>query len=65
MWNVKYKVIPIVIGALGTIPQKLESYIQYLGFTTHIDLIKNQICWELQGLSERFWKRVVTRSQGK
>ena len=31
LWNVKVKIIPVVIGALGTVPTLLESRIKDIG----------------------------------
>ena len=39
-WNVSTKVIPIVIGALGTVTDRLEQYLKDIGVTTRIELIQ-------------------------
>jgi len=36
----KGKVIPIVVGALGTIPLSLEEYLRTIGVDTSIELIQ-------------------------
>ena len=33
LWNVKVKIIPVVIGALGTVPTLLESRIKDIGIS--------------------------------
>lgn len=33
LWNVKVKIIPVVIGALGTIPKDLEDRIKEIGIS--------------------------------
>ena len=40
IWNVSTKVIPIVIGALGTVTDRLEHYLKDIGVTTRIELIQ-------------------------
>jgi len=30
MWNVKTKVIPVIIGATGTIPKSFRKYVSYI-----------------------------------
>ena len=40
IWNVSTKVIPIVIGALGTVTDRLEQYLKDMGVTTRIELIQ-------------------------
>ena len=40
IWNVSTKVIPIVIGALGTVTGRLEQYLKEIGVTTRIELIQ-------------------------
>ena len=40
MWGVRYKVIPIVVGALGTIPLRLEENLRTIGVDTPTELIQ-------------------------
>ena len=40
LWKVKAKVIPIVIGALGTIPKGLNGYLKEIGVTTRVELLQ-------------------------
>ena len=40
IWNVSTKVIPIVIGALGTVTDRLEQNLKDIGVTTRIELIQ-------------------------
>ena len=38
MWGVRTKVIPIVVGALRTIPLRLKENLRTIGVDTSIDL---------------------------
>ena len=40
MWGVRNKVIPIVVGALGTIPLRLEENLRTIGVDTPTELIQ-------------------------
>ena len=40
MWGVRTKVIPIVVGALGTIPMRLKENLRTIGVDTSIELIQ-------------------------
>ena len=40
LWNVKAKVIPIVVGALGSIPKKLTEHLLSLGLPGDIHCIQ-------------------------
>ena len=40
LWKVKTKVIPIVIGALGTIPKELNEKLKEIGVTTRVELLR-------------------------
>ena len=40
MWGVRNKVIPIVVGALGTIPLRLEENLRIIGVDTPTELIQ-------------------------
>ena len=40
MWGVRTKVIPIVVGALGTIPMRLKENLRAIGVDTSIELIQ-------------------------
>ena len=43
MWGVRTKVIPKVIGALGTIQQRLKENLRTIGVDTSIELIQRSI----------------------
>ena len=43
MWGVRTKVIPKVVGALGTIPQRLKENLRTLGVDSSIELIQRSI----------------------
>ena len=40
LWNVDCKIIPIVVGALGTLPKRLTSYISFLGINLSVETIQ-------------------------
>ena len=40
LWKVKVKVVPIVLGALGTVTNKLNSYLKEIGVNVTIQLIQ-------------------------
>ena len=43
IWGVRTKVIPIVIGALGTIPLRLKENLRTIGVDTSIELIQRSV----------------------
>ena len=43
LWKVKAKVIPIVLGALGTVTRSLSNYIKEIGVKTQIKLIQTSV----------------------
>ena len=40
LWNVKAKVVPIVVGALGVITPNLSKHLDAIGVTTRIELLQ-------------------------
>jgi hypothetical protein len=42
MWNVKAKVIPVIIGAAGTISKSLKKYFSNIGASTKLRNCKKQ-----------------------
>ena len=40
LWKVKVKVVPVVVGALGTIPKALEKYLESIGSTVKVELLQ-------------------------
>lgn len=40
LWNLKVKVIPIVVGALGSVTERLTEYLSEMGVTTRVELIQ-------------------------
>ena len=40
LWKVRVKVIPIVVGALGTIPRSLEKHLDEIGCQVKVDLLQ-------------------------
>ena len=51
MWEVKTKVVPIVLGALGTVPLRLKGNLKDIGVDTSITLIQKStlLAWDQQG----------------
>ena len=43
MWRVRTKVIPIVVGVLGTIPLRLKENPRTIGVDTSIELIQRSV----------------------
>ena len=43
MWGVRTKVIPIVVGGLGTIPLRLKENLKTIGVDTSIELIQRSV----------------------
>jgi hypothetical protein len=40
LWNTETDIIPVVIGALGSVPERLEQYIKAIGITPHIPTLQ-------------------------
>ena len=40
LWNVKAKVVPIVVGALGAVTPNLSKHLDAIGVTTWIELLQ-------------------------
>ena len=40
MWQVKVKVVSVVVGALGTIPKALEKHIKEIGTSVRVELLQ-------------------------
>ena len=40
IWQVKVKVVPVVVGALGTIPKTLGKHLDEIGTDVRIDLLQ-------------------------
>ena len=40
LWNVKAKVVPIVVGALGTVAPNLSKHLDAIGVTTRMKLLQ-------------------------
>ena len=40
LWNVKAKVVPIVVGALGAVTPSLSKHLDAIGETTRIELLQ-------------------------
>ena len=53
LWKMKSaKVVPVVIGALGTIPKRLKVYLRYINVGIDLVHFKEQSCRDQQGSSE-------------
>ena len=55
LWNMKVKGIPIVVGALGTVPKGLEKGLENLEIRGRIDTIQNTALLQ----STRILRRVL------
>ena len=40
IWQVKVKVVPVVVGALGTIPKALGKHLDEIGTNVRVDLLQ-------------------------
>ena len=40
LWNVKAKVVPVVVGALGAATPNISKYLDAIGVTTRIELLQ-------------------------
>ena len=47
MWNVKTKVIPVIIGATGTITKSFRKYVSNIPEITKLRNYRKQPCWAL------------------
>ena len=56
MWGIRTKVIPIVVGALGTIPLRLKENLRTIGVDTSIELIQRSV---LLGSAARILRKVL------
>ena len=55
LWKMKSaKVVPVVIGALGTIPKRLKDYLRNINAGIDLVHFKEQSCWDQQGSSAAF-----------
>ena len=53
LWSVRTQVLPVVIGALGTVPKRLERNLKRIGTNTSIELIqKNRSPWHSKNSAE-------------
>ena len=43
-------VVPVVIGALGSVTKGFDRWIEKIGIPLHVGVMKKKLpCWELQG----------------
>ena len=54
IWNMKVRVIPLVISALGTTPIKLGSWLKEIGIETQITELQKTVLLPLLKSSKRF-----------
>ena len=40
LWQVKVKVVPVVVGVLGTIPRALEKHLKEIGTSVRVELLQ-------------------------
>ena len=43
LWKVKTKVVPVIIGALGTIPKRLAGYLKEIGVSIREEVIQKSV----------------------
>ena len=56
IWNMKVKVIPLVIGVLGTTTIKLRYWLKEIGIETQVIELQKQSSYTLLESSKRFLK---------
>ena len=53
MWNKKVKVIPVIIGALGTTPKALPKILKEIEIATRIVELQRLCCYNLLEFSDK------------
>ena len=43
LWKVGVKVVPVVVGALGTLPQALEKHLKVIGSKVKVELLQKTV----------------------
>ena len=43
IWNIKVKIIPLVVGSLGAIPKQLRNRLKQIGITTGIAQVQKTV----------------------
>ena len=57
LWKLKMvEVVPVVIGALGSVTKGFDRWIEKLGIPLMLEECKRLPCWELQGYRGKCWK---------
>ena len=57
LWGIRQQeVVPVVVGALGAVGKRLETWLDKLGITIRTGLLQKQLCWEQQGSEGWCWK---------
>ena len=50
LWGIKQQeVLLVVVGALGAVSKRLDTWPDKLGITIRMGLLQKQHCWEQQG----------------
>ena len=49
------EIIPVIIGALGTLPKRLPKWLRVLNMTCDIELLQKVCYWEVREFLEGFW----------
>ena len=50
LWGIRQQeVVPAVVGALGAVSKRLETWLDKLGLPLGRDCCRKQLCWEQQG----------------
>ena len=54
IWNVKVKIIPLVVGSLGAIPKQFGNRLKQIGITVETGQVQETV---LRGMA-RIWRKV-------
>ena len=55
IWNVKVKIIPLVVGCLGAIPKQFGNRLKQIGITVETGQVQETV---LRGMA-RIWRKVL------
>ena len=55
LWNLKMSIVPIVIGALGTIPKSLEKHLKELNVEVNISQMQTTVLLNSARIVRKVW----------
>ena len=55
MWNVKVKIIPLVVGSLGAIPKQFDNRLKQIGITAGTAEVQQTVLLR----TARVWRKVL------